>query len=123
MIVPAVRAIFEPRSTAVTNALFQGERLGHLKHMEARSINVPKPKGSGHRSVVMPRPAKKRMQWWVAKMPMHSKSGGDRVVFGQVKLRFIECMTTRAEVRKMALDESLCANVSWREVGRIDLRA
>ena len=57
-----------------------------------------KPKGSGNRAVVMPHPPKKRVQWWVAKMPLHS--GGDRVVFGLVKLQFIEYMMTTAAVKK-----------------------
>ena len=46
----------------------------------------------------MPRPPKKRVQWWVAKMTLHS--GGDRVVFGLVKLQFIEYMMTTAAVKK-----------------------
>ena len=84
----------EPRGRAVTDSLFQGARLKLLKHVEARSINVPKPRGSGNRAVIMPRPPKKTVQWWVAKMTQ--RRGGDRVVFGLVQLRFIENMMTNS---------------------------
>ena len=45
----------------------------------------------------MPRRPKKRVQWWVEKMTLHS--GGDRVVFALVKLQFIEYMMTSAAVK------------------------
>ena len=75
MILPAVHAIFEPRGRAVTNSLCQGARLTHFKHVDARSINAPKPNGRGSRAVVMPCPLKKTVQWWVEKMTLHR--GGD----------------------------------------------